>query len=73
MTVFNTCYLHRILSLIGIVQESLNDHNAMLKVLPHLSKNGDDIVREVLAFLAAMLFAGNEAVQVRPLSATIFE
>lgn len=36
----------------------------MLKVLGHLSKNGDDIVREVLAFLGAMLFGGNEEVQV---------
>ncbi|ELT92253.1 hypothetical protein CAPTEDRAFT_194612, partial [Capitella teleta] len=44
-------------------QNALNDHMALLKVLPHLSKTGDDIVREVLAFLAAMLFGGNEDVQ----------
>ena len=46
------------------VQNALNSHGAMLKVLPHLSKPGDDIVREVLAFLAAMLFGGNKSVQV---------
>ena len=45
-------------------QEMLNQHKAMLNVLPHLSKTGDNIVREVLAFLAAMLFGGNEIVQV---------
>ncbi len=47
------------------VQSALNNHGAMLKVLGHLSKTGDDIVREVLAFIAAMLFGGNENVQVQ--------
>ena len=42
----------------------MDKQEALLKVLPHLSKTGDDIIREVLAFLAAMLFGGNEIVQV---------
>jgi inositol 1,4,5-triphosphate receptor type 1 len=45
-------------------QNALDKQQALLKVLPHLSKTGDDIIREVLAFLAAMLFGGNEIVQV---------
>ena len=45
------------------MQDSLNNHDAMLQVLPHLSKTRDDIIREVLAFLAAILFGGNENVQ----------
>lgn len=32
--------------------------------LPLLSRTGDDIVREMLALLAAMLFNGNNKVQV---------
>ncbi|CAH1800283.1 unnamed protein product [Owenia fusiformis] len=44
-------------------QNALNEHDAILKVLPHLSKPGDDIIREVLAFVACMLFGGNKNVQ----------
>ena len=47
-----------------MVQNALDEHGAMLKILPHLSKTTDDIVREVLAFLAVMLFSGNQSVQV---------
>ena len=54
----------RLLKKIEVVWYALNQQDAILKVLPHLSKTGDDIVREVLAFLAAMLFGGNESVQV---------
>ena len=54
---------YRQLKRIEDVQNALNEHGAMLKVLPHLSKNGDLIVREVLSFLAAMLFGGNDDVQ----------
>ena len=45
------------------VQNALNGQDAMLKILNHLSKHGDLIVREVLAFCAVMLFGGNSAVQ----------
>ena len=53
----------RALQRIEDVQCALDGQGAMLKTLHHLSKNGDNIVREVLAFSAAMLFGGNEAVQ----------
>ena len=36
----------------------------MLEVLGHLAHTRDDTVREVLAFVAVMLFGGNETVQV---------
>ncbi|XP_070538210.1 inositol 1,4,5-trisphosphate-gated calcium channel ITPR3-like [Ptychodera flava] len=45
------------------VQDELNSHGAMLKVLPLLARTSDSLAREVLAFLSAMLFAGNENVQ----------
>lgn len=46
------------------MQNAINDHEAILLVLGHLAKTSDDIVREVLAFVATMLFGGNYAVQV---------
>ena len=49
---------------IQMVQDALDEHGAMLKILPHLSKTTDMIVREVLAFLTGMLFNGNQSVQV---------
>ncbi|PAA53236.1 hypothetical protein BOX15_Mlig001198g2 [Macrostomum lignano] len=55
--------LSRLIEVISQVQNSLNKHDAMLKVLPHLSKASDEIVREVLGFLANMLYNGNEEVQ----------
>nr|XP_006825393.1 PREDICTED: inositol 1,4,5-trisphosphate receptor type 1-like [Saccoglossus kowalevskii] len=45
------------------VQKELNEHGAMLKVLPLLARTSDSLAREVLAFLSAMLFGGNEDVQ----------
>ncbi|XP_064638655.1 inositol 1,4,5-trisphosphate receptor type 3-like isoform X2 [Lineus longissimus] len=51
------------LNIICEAQNALNGHDAMLKVLPHITRPGDEIVREVLGFLGMMLFAGNEDVQ----------
>ncbi|XP_070537450.1 LOW QUALITY PROTEIN: inositol 1,4,5-trisphosphate-gated calcium channel ITPR3-like [Ptychodera flava] len=45
------------------VQDELNSHGAMLKVLPLLARTSDSLAREVLAFLSTMLFSGNENVQ----------
>lgn len=45
------------------VQNALNSQNAVLAVLTHLIRNNSEITKEVLAFLAAMLFGGNEKVQ----------
>ncbi|KAI0237949.1 hypothetical protein LSAT2_011439, partial [Lamellibrachia satsuma] len=45
------------------LQNALNEHEVVLMVLPHLSTQSDSLVREVLAFLVAMLYGGNEAVQ----------
>ena len=46
------------------MQNAINAQSAMLEVLGHLSHTRDDTVREVLAFVAVMLFGGNETVQV---------
>ena len=54
----------RQLKRIADVQNVLGDMEAMKKVLPIMARTGDDIVREVLSFLAAILFNGNEHVQV---------
>uniref|UniRef100_A0A1I8FRN7 GRIP domain-containing protein n=1 Tax=Macrostomum lignano TaxID=282301 RepID=A0A1I8FRN7_9PLAT len=43
--------------------DAVNGHQAMLKVLPNLVKPSDNIAREVLNFLAAMLYNGNADVQ----------
>uniref|UniRef100_A0A1I8G215 RIH_assoc domain-containing protein n=1 Tax=Macrostomum lignano TaxID=282301 RepID=A0A1I8G215_9PLAT len=50
-------------SRIAQVQNAVNGHQAMLKVLPNLVKPSDNIAREVLNFLAAMLYNGNADVQ----------
>ena len=47
---------------IAAVQRVLEDNHAILKVLPHLSKNHDQLVREILSFMAAMLYGGNTQV-----------
>lgn len=52
----------RQLQAIADVQRVLEDNSAILKVLPHLSKNQDHLVREILSFMAAMLYGGNEQV-----------
>ncbi|CAD5113406.1 DgyrCDS2578 [Dimorphilus gyrociliatus] len=60
----NTPKLHtKALKMIEDVQNSLNSYNAILPVLSHLAKNNSEIIREVLAFQATMLFGGNERVQ----------
>lgn len=46
------------------VVTALNEQGAMLEILPHLAKQSDDLVREALAFLVAILFGGHEGVQV---------
>lgn len=61
VTFICTC---RQLKRIEHVQNALADMDAMKKVLPIMARTGDDIVREVLSFLAAILFNGNEQVQV---------
>ncbi|XP_055890997.1 inositol 1,4,5-trisphosphate receptor-like isoform X3 [Biomphalaria glabrata] len=45
------------------VQNAINSHNVINKVLPHLSRRNDNIVREVLAFICIMLFNANRDVQ----------
>ncbi|XP_076449737.1 inositol 1,4,5-trisphosphate-gated calcium channel ITPR1-like isoform X2 [Babylonia areolata] len=45
------------------VQVALNGHSTIIKVLPHLARRNDDIVREVLAFICIMLFNANRDVQ----------
>ncbi|CAL1526674.1 unnamed protein product [Lymnaea stagnalis] len=45
------------------VQNAINSHNVILKVLPHLARRSDNIAREVLAFICIMLFNANRDVQ----------
>ncbi|KAI8488683.1 hypothetical protein Bbelb_337120, partial [Branchiostoma belcheri] len=45
------------------VQMALADKGALLKILPLISRDSDDLIAEVLALLAAMLYGGNEHVQ----------
>ncbi|XP_070173522.1 inositol 1,4,5-trisphosphate-gated calcium channel ITPR3-like [Littorina saxatilis] len=45
------------------VQEALDSYDVVVSVLGHLSRSQDSLVMEVLAFLAALLFSGNEDVQ----------
>lgn len=54
----------RLLAAVEDVQNALNEYGGVLRVLDHLGRNSDNIVREVLAFTAVMLFGGNEGVQV---------
>lgn len=46
------------------VQTAINSHDFVGKVLPHIARRSDAIVREVLAFLGLMLFNANRDVQV---------
>ncbi|CAH1798283.1 unnamed protein product [Owenia fusiformis] len=46
------------------IQNILTGHGAVVKVLPHLARYNDDIVKEVLSLLAMMLFNANVTVQV---------
>jgi inositol 1,4,5-triphosphate receptor type 1 len=45
------------------VQDGLNSFKAPLKIIPLLSHHNDDIVRETLSLLAAILYKGNRSVQ----------
>ena len=57
-------YRKRCLSRVQPIQNSIQDlGNAVSRVVPLLSHPNDDIVREVLAFLRAMLYSGNRHVQ----------
>jgi len=56
-------FVLRQLQRIKNIQNVLNSHDAVLMVLPHLSTNSDNLVREVLSFLVAMLYGGNKEVQ----------
>ncbi|XP_076454279.1 inositol 1,4,5-trisphosphate-gated calcium channel ITPR3-like isoform X3 [Babylonia areolata] len=51
------------LRVIENVQTALDSYNVVVSVLGHLSRPQDDLVRELLAFLATLLFSGNEDVQ----------
>ncbi|OWF52185.1 Inositol 1,4,5-trisphosphate receptor type 3 [Mizuhopecten yessoensis] len=53
----------RQLRVIEEVQNALNTYGAVTSVLEHLSRPQDNVVREVLSFLAALLFNGNDEVQ----------
>ena len=57
-------YRKRCLSRVQPIQNSIQDlGNAVSRIVPLLSHPNDDIVREVLAFLKAMLYSGNRHVQ----------
>ncbi|XP_053402419.1 inositol 1,4,5-trisphosphate receptor type 1-like isoform X7 [Mercenaria mercenaria] len=45
------------------IQTSINVHDVVNKVLPHLARRSDAIAREVLAFVSIMLFNANREVQ----------
>nr|XP_019924346.2 inositol 1,4,5-trisphosphate receptor type 1 isoform X2 [Crassostrea gigas] len=45
------------------VQNAINTHDFVNKVLPHIARRSDSICREVLAFLSIMLFNANREVQ----------
>lgn len=66
-------YVCRQLKRIENVQNVLGDMDAMKKVLPIMARTGDDIVREVLSFLACILFNGNEQVQVSSMFLCCFD
>lgn len=59
-----TGYRKRCVNRVQPIQNSIQDlGNAVSRVVPMLSHANDEIVREVLAFLKAMLFSGNRHVQ----------
>ncbi|XP_070173454.1 inositol 1,4,5-trisphosphate-gated calcium channel ITPR3-like [Littorina saxatilis] len=53
----------RQLKLIESVQSALNSYGVVVSSLGHLNRPQDDLVRELLAFLAVLLFNGNWNVQ----------
>ena len=57
-------YKKRCIAKVQPIQNSIQDlGNAVSRVVPLLSHSNDEIVREVLAFLKAMLYSGNSHVQ----------
>ncbi|XP_033730119.1 LOW QUALITY PROTEIN: inositol 1,4,5-trisphosphate receptor type 2-like [Pecten maximus] len=52
------------LRVIDQVQDALDNCGAVSSVLDHLSRPQDEVVREVLVFMANLLYNGNESVQV---------
>ncbi len=57
-------YVYSQLRVIEEVQSAINNDDAILVVLDHIADTRDDTVHHVLAFIAAMLFGGNEHIQV---------
>ena len=56
--------LFRQLKTIEEVQDALDSYGSINGTLEHLSRPDDEVIRELLAFLSALLFNGNENVQV---------
>lgn len=71
MYCFHLCF-HRQLANIKEVQTAINSHDFVCKVLPHIARRSDAIVREVLAFLSLMLFNANRDVQVYMFASDMF-
>ena len=59
-----TCFCRQ-LKKIESIQNTLLGYHAIEWVLPHLGRQSDDIVREVLAFFVVLLFGANVQTQVR--------
>ncbi|ESO83880.1 hypothetical protein LOTGIDRAFT_236387 [Lottia gigantea] len=53
----------KLLKTIESVQTAINSYGVVDSLCNHLSRPVDDIVRELLAFMCALLFSGNEDVQ----------
>ena len=59
----NCFYLLSLLDDVASMQNMLNDMGAIQKTLGLLAKPNQEVVRETLAFLVAMLFNGNPNTQ----------
>ena len=55
---------YRQLKQVRDVQNAINEHDFVRKVLPHIARRNDNIVREVLAIISGMLLNANRDVQV---------
>ncbi|XP_053404101.1 inositol 1,4,5-trisphosphate receptor type 3-like isoform X2 [Mercenaria mercenaria] len=60
---YNSSSWKKQLKVIQDVQNALNHYGSIAGTLGHLARTNDDVVRELLAFLVALLFNGNFAVQ----------
>ena len=58
-------YFSRQLATIKDLQNAFNQKEALWKVLPHVARQNDILVKEVLGFISAMLFNANSETQVR--------